>query len=202
MKPARNRPSGKREARREEERSAGEGLRLVRPEDDRTATDPAQGTTRRLQVLYRQLAEAVYPELRRRADGGEEQARRLLARLSRVGDRLGVRFPDRDPATPDLTATAQSLVRQSFARRRVPRATYRLQFNRDFTFRDACDLVGYLHDLGVSDCYASPILQARAGSTHGYDICDHSRLNPDLGSAADLDALAAALRERGMGLIL
>ena len=63
-------------------------------------------------------------------------------------------------------------------------ATYRLQFNRDFTFPDACDLVPYLHNLGVSDCYASPILQARAGSSHGYDICDHSRLNPDLGSAA------------------
>ena len=58
-----------------------------------------------------------------------------------------------------------------------PSATYRVQFHAGFTFRDACELVPYLHRLGVSDCYASPILQARAGSTHGYDICDHSRLD-------------------------
>src|SRR5262249_43093094 len=86
--------------------------------------------------------------------------------------------------------------------RRVPSATYRLQFNRAFTFRDARDLVPYLHALGVSDCYASPVLQARAGSSHGYDITDHSRLSPDLGGEEGFEGFAAALREHGIGLIL
>ncbi|MBA3825683.1 MAG: malto-oligosyltrehalose synthase [Ktedonobacterales bacterium] len=85
---------------------------------------------------------------------------------------------------------------------RIPRATYRLQFNPQFTFRDALAIVPYLDALGISECYISPILQARPGSMHGYDICDPARLNPELGSEADFDALAAELRRRGMGLLL
>jgi (1->4)-alpha-D-glucan 1-alpha-D-glucosylmutase len=82
------------------------------------------------------------------------------------------------------------------------RATYRLQFHRDFTFRDALALVPYLAALGVSHVYASPLTEARPGSTHGYDIVNHHRLNPEIGSDDDFHMLAAALRERGMGLIL
>src|SRR5262249_35705081 len=63
------------------------------------------------------------------------------------------------------------------ASRRFPEATYRLQFHAGFTFRDAAALVPYLHDLGVSDLYASPYLQARPGSKHGYDISNHGALN-------------------------
>src|SRR5437764_953238 len=63
-----------------------------------------------------------------------------------------------------------------------PLATYRLQFNRNFRFEEARQLVGYMHALGVSHCYASPILKARAGSMHGYDITDHNRINPEIGS--------------------
>src|SRR5262249_18310115 len=151
---------------------------------------------------YRELAQAFYPDLRRKADAGEEQARCLLERLSALGEWLGVRFAAEGEAAIDLAAAADTLIRQAHTRRRVPRATYRLQVNRGLTFRDARDLVPYLHALGVSDCYASPILQARAGSSHGYDICDHSRLNPDLGSEEDFEAFAAALYEHGMGLIL
>jgi (1->4)-alpha-D-glucan 1-alpha-D-glucosylmutase len=84
----------------------------------------------------------------------------------------------------------------------VPRATYRLQFNRDFTLRDALALVPYLAALGISHCYASPIMEARPGSTHGYDIVDHNRVNPEIGSDEDFHALVSALHERGMGLIL
>jgi (1->4)-alpha-D-glucan 1-alpha-D-glucosylmutase len=91
---------------------------------------------------------------------------------------------------------------RSATARPTPRATYRLQFNRDFTLRDARALVPYLHALGVSHVYASPLLKARTGSTHGYDVCDCSRLNPELGAEADLEALVAALRERGLGLVL
>ncbi len=85
---------------------------------------------------------------------------------------------------------------------RIPGCTYRLQFNNNFNFRDATALVDYLNALGVSDVYASPILAARPGSIHGYDVIDHARLNPELGTESDLDALAAALRERGMGMVL
>ncbi|HVC56422.1 MAG TPA: malto-oligosyltrehalose synthase [Stellaceae bacterium] len=82
------------------------------------------------------------------------------------------------------------------------RATYRLQFHRGFTFRDATELVPYLADLGVSHIYASPVMEARPGSTHGYDIVNHNRLNPDIGSEEDFRAFVDALHRRDMGLIL
>ena len=84
----------------------------------------------------------------------------------------------------------------------IPRATYRLQFHSDFTLRDGLAVVPYLHELGVSHVYASPLLTARKGSTHGYDVCDSSRLNPELGTEADMEALVQALHEHGMGLVL
>ncbi|HWP35198.1 MAG TPA: malto-oligosyltrehalose synthase [Thermodesulfobacteriota bacterium] len=85
---------------------------------------------------------------------------------------------------------------------RIPTGTYRVQFNRDFTFARAQQLVDYLHLLGVSDLYASPYLQARPGSPHGYDITDHNALNAEIGSDAEHAALAEALRARGMGQLL
>ncbi len=89
------------------------------------------------------------------------------------------------------------------SRRRAPlTATYRLQLNRGFTLRDAHDRVTYFSRLGVSHLYLSPILAARAGSMHGYDVVDPKRINPELGSRGDLEALALALHERDMGLIV
>src|SRR4051812_12880059 len=85
---------------------------------------------------------------------------------------------------------------------RIPGSSYRLQFNKSFTFQDATRLVEYLDGLGITDVYASPILAARPGSVHGDDVVEHARLNPEIGSEEDLDALVAALRERGMGMIL
>ena len=64
-------------------------------------------------------------------------------------------------------------------------ATYRLQFNKDFTFQDATKLLDYLSALGITHLYASPILRSRPGSTHGYDVIDPTRLNPELGTEAD-----------------
>src|SRR5262249_34986604 len=87
-------------------------------------------------------------------------------------------------------------------RRHFPEATYRLQFHAGFTFRDAREIVPYLHDLGVSHCYASPYLKARPGSQHGYDIIDHRLLNPEIGSDEDYAAWVDALHEHGMGQIL
>jgi len=83
-----------------------------------------------------------------------------------------------------------------------PRATYRLQFNKDFTFADAAAIVPYLSALGISHVYASPILTARAGSLHGYDVVDPSRINPELGGEAGLRDLVTALHARDMGLIV
>ena len=85
---------------------------------------------------------------------------------------------------------------------RIPVATYRVQFNGDFRFEDAIAIVPHLHRLGISHLYASPIFAARAGSTHGYDVVDPNRLNPELGTAADFEALIRALHDRGMGLLL
>ncbi len=85
---------------------------------------------------------------------------------------------------------------------RIPSSTYRLQFNRQFTFAQARTLVPYLYALGVSDCYASPYFQARAESLHGYDITDHNRLNDAIGARSEYDAWIAELRSRGMGQVL
>jgi (1->4)-alpha-D-glucan 1-alpha-D-glucosylmutase len=84
----------------------------------------------------------------------------------------------------------------------VPTATYRLQFNKDFTFADATRLVPYLKSLGISHVYASSYLKARPGSAHGYDITDHNELNPEIGSWSEFEAFCAALRQAGMGHIL
>ena len=84
----------------------------------------------------------------------------------------------------------------------TPRATARLQFHAGFTLDDAVPLISYFRDLGISHLYASPLLKARPGSTHGYDIVDPNRINPELGGEEALDRLVAALRAAGMGLIL
>ena len=85
---------------------------------------------------------------------------------------------------------------------RRPASTYRLQLHHDFTLDDVTRIVDYLADLGVSDCYLSPYLQARPGSTHGYDVFDYNRLNPEIGDEVANDRLNARLRERGMGRVL
>jgi (1->4)-alpha-D-glucan 1-alpha-D-glucosylmutase len=111
-------------------------------------------------------------------------------RLRRLADVLNAERPLQALATASRTSSI------------VPDATYRLQFNRDFTFTQATALVPYLQRLGISHCYASPYLKARAGSRHGYDIVDHNALNPEIGSAGDFDQFVDTLREHGMGQVL
>jgi (1->4)-alpha-D-glucan 1-alpha-D-glucosylmutase len=84
----------------------------------------------------------------------------------------------------------------------VPSATYRLQLHRDFTFADAADLVPYLQQLGISHLYLSPILTARAGSMHFYDVVDHGHISEELGGEAALRALAARCHEHDLGIIV
>src|SRR5437016_2059537 len=84
---------------------------------------------------------------------------------------------------------------------RIPTATYRLQFNKNFTFQQAREIVSYLHHLGISDTYASPYFQAGAESLHGYDITDHNKFNAAIGSREDFEAWVAELHAHGMGQI-
>ena len=84
----------------------------------------------------------------------------------------------------------------------TPRATLRLQFHKGFTFADATRLVPYFAALGISHVYASPILTARPGSQHGYDVIDPTRINPELGGEDGLHGLVSALRRADLGLIV
>jgi len=87
-------------------------------------------------------------------------------------------------------------------RARIPRATYRLQFHRDFDFDAAVRVLPYLAKLGISHVYCSPISRARPGSTHGYDVVAHDEINPELGGAAGYERFSAALRQHGLGQLL
>jgi (1->4)-alpha-D-glucan 1-alpha-D-glucosylmutase len=84
----------------------------------------------------------------------------------------------------------------------IPAATYRLQFNKAFTFDDATEIVRYLDRLGISHCYASSYLKAVPGSTHGYDVADPTQLNPEIGDRASYNRWIETLREHGMGHIV
>ncbi|MGC2065757.1 MAG: malto-oligosyltrehalose synthase [Candidatus Acidiferrales bacterium] len=86
--------------------------------------------------------------------------------------------------------------------RHIPLSCYRLQFNRDFTFRDASNILDYLTRLGITDIYSSPLLQSRSGSGHGYDATDPTRIDSDLGSEQQFDAFQADLQKHGLGLLL
>lgn len=84
----------------------------------------------------------------------------------------------------------------------IPLATYRLQLTAAFPFDAAADVAPQLKALGISHVYASPFLKARRGSTHGYDIVDHTKINPELGGEAGFERFTSALRKNGLGLIL
>jgi (1->4)-alpha-D-glucan 1-alpha-D-glucosylmutase len=84
----------------------------------------------------------------------------------------------------------------------IPIATYRLQLTADFNFDSAASVVPYLKSLGISHVYASPFMKARKGSTHGYDVVDHTKLNPELGGDDGFERLSAALKQHDLGLIL
>ncbi|MEJ2175060.1 MAG: malto-oligosyltrehalose synthase [bacterium] len=113
-----------------------------------------------------------------------DRVRALLERLSKIRPH---------PARARAALGAQA---------RVPRATYRLQLHPGFSFEDAARIVPYLARLGISHLYCSPILRARSGSTHGYDIVDHRSINPELGGREGFDRLLAVLRTHDMGIVL
>lgn len=104
-----------------------------------------------------------------------------------VVQRLNVLREERPPAAPPELA---------------PRATYRLQLHKGFTFRDAEAVLPYLRALGVSHVYVSPILEAQAGSTHGYDTASFERLNPELGGTDGFEAFSETLRRLDLKLLV
>lgn len=83
----------------------------------------------------------------------------------------------------------------------APLATYRLQLRPEFGFEQCRRIVPYLAALGITHIYASPIFKARAGSTHGYDVCDHQKLNPELGTPEAFEQLMAECKQQGLGWI-
>jgi (1->4)-alpha-D-glucan 1-alpha-D-glucosylmutase len=83
----------------------------------------------------------------------------------------------------------------------VPRATYRLQLNSQFTFNDATRMIPYLSRLGISHVYCSPYFRAQVGSMHGYDVVDHNAFNPEIGNRDDFERFVSELRVHGMGHI-
>jgi (1->4)-alpha-D-glucan 1-alpha-D-glucosylmutase len=85
---------------------------------------------------------------------------------------------------------------------KIPVATFRVQLNHAFLFKDATRVIPYLNDLGITDLYVSPYLKARQGSLHGYDIVDHSRLNPEIGTPDEFAAMVDELHRFGMGMML
>ncbi|MBF5043841.1 malto-oligosyltrehalose synthase [Aggregicoccus sp. 17bor-14] len=110
------------------------------------------------------------------------------------------------PAEAPADAGAEALYARAredlLARRSTPLSTYRLQFHAGFRFEDALAQVPYLKALGVSHLYASPYLKAAPGSTHGYDVVDHTQLNPEVGTPEQHARLCAALQEAGLGQVL
>jgi (1->4)-alpha-D-glucan 1-alpha-D-glucosylmutase len=96
----------------------------------------------------------------------------------------------------------ETIKREVSLHKRWPVSVYRLQFNKNFTFRRAAQLVPYLHELGITDCYASPYFKARAGSLHGYDVADQNTINPEIGSEKDYRDFVRRLRKYSMGQIL
>lgn len=85
--------------------------------------------------------------------------------------------------------------------KQIPRATYRVQLHAGFNFDQLAQIIPYLDDLGISDLYLSPIFLATPGSTHGYDVCDHNRINDELGGMDGLMKVSGILRDRKMGIL-
>src|SRR6266850_2473247 len=86
--------------------------------------------------------------------------------------------------------------------RRIPGATYRLQLNHDFSFARAREVAAFLRELGITDCYLSPIFKADPKSTHGYDVCDFNQINANLGGVEAFEQFVLHLRGLDMSLLL
>ncbi|HEY8503611.1 MAG TPA: malto-oligosyltrehalose synthase, partial [Gemmataceae bacterium] len=157
-----------------------------------------------VQNRYFGLLRSFFPRFEAVAAEGPPGSLAWLGQFVSLGEMLGIEVSAMKETLAELgrAPLVADLVREFTLRRHVPRATYRLQFHKDFPFSEAEALAGYLAGLGVSDCYASPVLCSRPGSPHGYDIIDHARIAPDLGGEEGFYSLADALHREGLCLIL
>ncbi len=150
------------------------------------------------QNTYFKMAKTVYKEFLEDAKSGNEAASKWVEAFRRTGELLS--FNTSALLSEDLQEEIMEM--QNIPTPRIPVSTYRLQFNHRFKFSDAAEIVAYLHELGISDIYASPYLKARKGSLHGYDIVDPSALNPEVGTEEEYDGFIGELRKYEMGQIL
>ena len=153
-------------------------------------------------VMVVQIEDAIGVTEQANMPGTTEEHPNWKRKLPMTLEKLAVSERLRNLAAVLAKIRPHSALRAPAAEARVPRATYRLQFNKDFTFDDATKILPYLARLGVSHVYSSPILRARPGSMHGYDIVAHDEINPELGGAEGFERFGAALREHGLGLLL
>ncbi len=156
------------------------------------------------QLMLVQLEDVIGQQYQVNLPGTTDQRPNWRYRLAVDLDELldGERMRELAAAIRQERGVKRELAPQPQSPATIPRATYRLQFNRDFSFTKAAALVPYLQRLGISHIYASPFLKARAGSMHGYDIVDHSALNPEIGNGQEFEHLVDTLRHHGMGQIL
>jgi (1->4)-alpha-D-glucan 1-alpha-D-glucosylmutase len=148
-----------------------------------------------LQVNVPGTTEDRFPNWRRKLAVAVED----LASEPRFASVAAVLRSERSGPAPLDEAGAE---RPALATADIPDSIYRVQFHQDFTFEQATRAVPYLHALGISHLYSSPYLRARPGSTHGYDIVDHSALNPEVGTTSDHERLCETLRRHGMRQML
>lgn len=151
-------------------------------------------TAQLLQVNVPGTTEERFPNWRRKLSVAVED----LAADERFANVAAVLRAERSGPAPE---TAPSEL-PGLETARVPVATYRVQFHEGCRFADITQAVPYLHALGISHLYSSPYLRARPGSTHGYDIIDHTALNPEVGDDRDFERMCGALRRHGMGQML
>lgn len=115
--------------------------------------------------------------------------------------RLQIKDPDIERRGPNFVLPADFFKALS-TRKRTPVTTYRLQLHKGFGFREATAILPYLSRLGITDVYTSPLLKAAPGSRHGYDICDHNLINPELGTASDYDTFVQEMKRLNLSHIL
>lgn len=84
---------------------------------------------------------------------------------------------------------------------KIPLSAYRLQLNSSFTFNEVEGIIDYLHNLGITHIYSSPVLKSKTGSTHGYDMTDFRSLNPEIGTLEQMRHLTEKLHSLNMGWI-
>ncbi len=154
----------------------------------------------KIQNAYYEIVTSFYVEMQERADDGEEYARTWTEQFITLGEKLGIRVTEMQHIS--TAATVASITQEVLSQIHTSHGTYRIQFSPDFTFHHALEIADYLHELGVSKLYSSPIFKPRAGSGHGYDVCDHNEINPALGGEEGFDTLTRALKQHGLSILL